>query len=277
LVVCLVLLIAVSLYYLYPRDFFARHFENPVKVSQTSLVYLQQLNKQYGKNEALQLQQIRHQIKLGHLKQAEFDLEAYAKHELSPESREEVTWLQYILAREGFYQLKKSAKGYQEKKRAIAAHLERLLVLTDTEVEQKLLAKDSLALGAEKFSANIYKKLLKQHPDQPIAIYLSAAQATRYSKDYQTSSQYYFKAQQLAKNSADKVKYFISGVSVLEESGDAKKALQAAIDNFNKLPVNKDLSMYIAEVALRANKPAVAQTYLRKVLYQSEENNAEVG
>lgn len=148
-----------------------------------------------------------------------------------------------------------------------------MLALTDTEIEQKLLARDSLALGAVQFSAAMYKKLLHEHPNQPLSIYIAAAKSLRYAKEYKASSQYYFAAKRIAKSVADKEKYFKEGVAVLEEAGSAARALKAANDQIGQLKINVSLAMYLAQVALRANQPADAQRYLSYVLYQKKGNS----
>jgi hypothetical protein len=85
--VVIVIIIVVGLYLLYPRDFFSSHFEKSVKVSKTGLIYLQQLQKHYSKNDDLQMHEIRHLIGLGHISQAESELAEAGKKELSAKNK----------------------------------------------------------------------------------------------------------------------------------------------------------------------------------------------
>lgn len=266
----IVLIVLVSLYFLYPKDFFSKHFSKGVEVSRTSLIYLNQLNRQYKDNKYLKLHQIRHQIELGHVVKASYELEKYSKNKLSSIEKEEVVWLGYILAREQFYQAKKIHRAYAKKKANMLVHLKALLPYTNTELEYKLLAEDSLGLGAPEFNTLIYQKLFKAYPNQPMNVYIRAAQAARYSRAYTQSSRYYFQLQAMEKGEVKKENYFMQAVAVLEESGNAKVALQAAVKNFKGLTVNRKLALFMAKISLRANDPKVAQHYLVQVLYKQE-------
>lgn len=273
IVVVIMVGIGIGLYFLFPTDYFERHFEKKTKISETSLIYLEQLNKQFGDNEELQLNKIRHLIGLGYVKRAKHALKGYKNKNSSPEAQEEVKWLGYILAREEFYKLKKTDPNYASDKKKLAGHLKSLLFLTDTEQEYKLMATDSMSLGIPDFSTQIFKKLFNKYPNQSVTVYVKAARAALYGENYVLSSNYFFKAQALEKSINKKLEYFMAGVSSLEAMGDAKKALLAAQKNIKQLPHSRKLMVFLTKIALRANNTAQAQVYLLQVIYKRKPNH----
>jgi hypothetical protein len=260
------LLIIGGLFLIYPWRHFQAYFDRPVPVSETSLLYLQQLSDKYKDNKQIKLQYISHQLALGYVMKAENSLLEVKKSHLSTAERREVNWLSYILAREKFYSLEKSSGKYAQQKENLIAQLELVWPLATAEADYRQLANDSAALGLLTLANQTYALLIAKYPQQAVDVYVQAAQVAVQAKDFLAGSEYYFKAMNLTKVPQQKSQYFYDAVISMEYNGNAAAALTAAEEYISQVKVDQSLAVFMTKLALRANHPAVAQEYILKAL-----------
>lgn len=262
----ILLLVIGGLFLIYPWRHFQVYFDRPVQVSETSLLYLQQLSNKYQDNKQIKLKYISHQLELGYLIKAQNALDAIKKTQLSMLEQREVNWLSYILARENFYSLKQDSGKYKQSKENLIAQLQIIVPFANDEIDYRRLANDSLALGLPALANELYGVLINKYPKQTVDVYVQAAQAAVQAKDFLIGGQYYFTAMNLTQEQQKKLRYFYDAVVSIEYNGNADMALTAAEKYISQFAVDQQLSVFMTKLALRANHPEVAQAYILQSL-----------
>jgi len=93
-----------------------------------------------------------------------------------------------------------------------------------------------------------------------------AADYARWVNDYQLSADFYFAMKNRVLQQSLERKYFLLGVKTLRSGNLLDEALIAAEKNIHGVEDDQDVLQYLAQLALAANKPKIAQHYIDKAL-----------
>lgn len=266
------ILVLAGLYYLFPRSFYLDYFKNPSPVSDTSLTYLTNLVKDNPDNIALQTRQIEELIALGKLSEANDVLADFKKKPSALSENAMIDWLSYSIAREHFFELKKTNKAYETKRIGLSNAIRQLIIYKIEQKKLMILVKDALAINEPSLALAVYDRLFKLYPYQDADVITNAAQVALSVGDYAKSADYYFRSKNLAMSGIDRRQYFLEGIKALESSGDSHAAFNQAMQEMKNVSLDNALKVYLTELSLRANQATEAQDLIYDVIFPKDNN-----
>jgi len=266
-VVIFVLVITAILVALFPHHMLRKvlTYNQP---SAVSVGYLQAYAKRYPKNTQVLLTLIQQEALLGKINEAQNNITSLKKMKNAQGSvlLAQVNWSDYLILRFKYYQVRNNNIKRNELLQQLRATAKALASAHLTVEQMKTLANDNLAYNQAAVSLGIYEKLAASNKLTTSEEFAQAGNVAMQNNDQHASANFYKDAYDYSLNIADKRKYAKEVMKVLWEGNYLKEALDFA----EKLPDvvidDRDLLLYIAQLAMAANHPDIAQKYALKAL-----------
>jgi outer membrane PBP1 activator LpoA protein len=149
------------------------------------------------------------------------------------------------------------------------------LILRDgaNRLEMETYRTDADRVG-DSATAQRLKLLLKPFTDAPATASApdtpdSSAAAAIANRDYRGAARIYFSEMQRSTNSNQRRRFFLSGVRALQSGNLIAEALAAGESHINGLAKDRETLLFMARLALAANRPERSQLYIRHALGMS--------
>lgn len=175
-------------------------------------------------------------------------------------------WLNYIVLRSIYFS---PLSDSNLKQQAIPIMMNFMMTFkeeTPSENENKILAKDALAMNQTPLALFFFERVVQANPNQPMAFYVEMAKTASWAKQCERSADLYFIAQHKAKQ-LDDIRYlFFSALNALLACNKPKQALELGLQHIDGLSEDSDTYKKLTQVALLANEPAQARDLMLKLI-----------
>lgn len=188
----------------------------------------------------------------------------------SDDVRKKVRQLRYEALRQQLLSLPAGSSEWQRFQPLFAEQVDQLLGQQPSRAEMEKVLADAERVG-DSASAKKLKVLLKPFGDAPAppapdgtpAAHAAAAIAGR---DYRAAARIYFTEMQGSPTARQKRHYFLAGVKALQSGNLVAEALAAGEQRINGLAGDRETLLFMARLALAANRPDRSQFYIRRAL-----------
>lgn len=192
--------------------------------------------------------------------------------------RKNVRQLRYEALRQLLLSLPAGSSEWKRFQPLFAEQVDQLLGRQPTRSEMEKILADAERAG-DGASTRKLKDLLKPYggapplpaPDGTPAARAAAAIAGR---DYRAAAQIYFTEMQNSPNARQKRHFFLAGVRALQSGNLVAEALSAGERHINGLAGDRETQLFMARLALAANRPDRSQFYIRRTLGMPGEGGA---
>lgn len=176
------------------------------------------------------------------------------------------TKLLYFQVKLGEVYAMKPSVQRQENFNLLKNDLKKLLLLPLNQAQQLNLAKIALGLDAPDIALGIYQNVLKNDTAKDPKLYRKIALIALQTKQYQISATYYFQAMDYEKEIEAKRRDLVNGLDVLVQGGLSTQGVDFVLKLPEKLLNNKALLEFLTQFMLAANRPDLAQIYIKRAL-----------
>ena len=269
-VVLFVLIITAILVALFPHHFLRKvlAYNQP---SAVSIGYLQAYAKRYPQNTQILLTLIQQEAQLGKINAAQSSITSLKKMKIASGSVivAQLRWSDYLILRFKYYQAKNNKIKRDELLQQLRATAKTLAGEHLTVEQLKTLAIDNLAYNQAAVSLAIYQRLVASNKLITPEEFAQAGNIAMQNNDQRASADFYRSAYDQSIIMTDKRKYARDVMKVLWEGNFTQEALDFAEKLPDAVIDDRDLLLYIAQLAMAANHPDIAQKYaLKALLYQ---------
>lgn len=267
-VACILLLI------LFPKKVLLNNILHDKNSSPLTIIYLKDLIKHNPDNTQYKISLIQQEISLGHLNIAKQLLEQYKDFDWSSAERWTLQFLSYKIHRIETFAL----KSHTAKRIDAEQTLKKLLMILQQSPNLSgsdaiLLGDDALAMNEPAVALSFYQQVLKKQHQLPVSFYAKVGQAGLYVSDYQTSASFYLLALKNSKSIDKQQLYFMKAMDSFRAGKQFDKAL-VLLPRYDKLINNKSTLMYVINLALNANQPALAEQYASRLWMLLSKNSS---
>lgn len=192
--------------------------------------------------------------------------------------RKKVRQMRYEALRQQLLSLPAGSDEWQHFQPLFAEQVDQLLALKPNRAEMEKILADAERTG-DGASARKLKDLLKPYGDAPPAPAPDGTPAARAAaaiagRDYRTAAQIYFTEMQGSPTARQKRQFFLAGVRALQSGDLVAEALAAGERHINGLTGDRETLLFMARLALAANRPDRSQFYIRHALGMPGEGSA---
>jgi len=269
-VICFVLIITAILVALFPRHLLKKvlAYNQP---SAVSIGYLEGFEKRYPQNTQILMTLIQQEAQLGQITQAQNNVTYLKKMKIAPgpAMSAQFRWTDYLILRFKYYH----ASNNKIKKDELLQQLRttaKALASEPLTVEQlKTLAKDNLAYNQAAVSLEIIQELMDTNKLTTPEEFALGGNIAMQNNEQRASANFYMGAYNISVTMTDKRKYAREVIKVLWAGNFLHEAL-GFVDSLPDAVIDdRDLLLYIAQLAMAANHPEIAQKYaLKALLYE---------
>ncbi len=268
-------LLLLLLLFLFPKQLLIKSLINNPNPSALSIIYLRNLAALQPQNMELKLALAEQELKLGNVSNTANIIAPYIT--LSPHSPEQwkVLWLHYQVTKTQAFALPEKSPVRLADEKILRQLLPILAQSPDSNVQMiDSLAQDALALGEVKTALILYKTAAKFPGHNSPEFFAQAGKTALFISDYQDSAEFYLLAMQKSTSIDDQRNYFIAALKSLMAGAKFNDALKFSEKNINGLAKDPTTLIFLAKMALSADKPDVAQRYIKRVLqFKSSETH----
>lgn len=129
-----------------------------------------------------------------------------------------------------------------------------------------LLARQARGLNDAELAARYYRQLIERDPAHASGWLVDLAQTELGSGRYAAAADAWFEAQKHAANLEQRRARFMAGAQALQAGNDPVAAIQAANTHLGDLADDPDTLRYLANLALAAGRPDLAEKYVKRLL-----------
>lgn len=278
------------LFLIFPQKLLVRRIVQEQHPSPLTIAYLKDLIAKNPENNNYKISLAKIELKMGHLRKAHRLIEPYLLHpmdfKLSQGEQKNLHLLHYRLIRIKTFKLSPKDSQRSQFEKLLEQKLEFMQNMNNLNARQAAyLGRDALALNQPHLAIKFYQIVLDRaeachlrkknamqatcHQMLSVHSYERAAQSAMYVSQYEMSAKFYLLARDQSKGIDLQRKFFIKAVKSLQSSGDVKKALLFAQQNINELREDPATLRYLVRIALKANRPKLAEQYIVLLLKQS--------
>ena len=188
----------------------------------------------------------------------------------SEDVRKKVRQMRYEALRQQLLALPAGSSEWKRFQPLFAEQIDQLLAQKPTRSEMEKVLADAQGTG-DSTSAQKLKALLKPYGDAPPAPKPDNTPAARAAaaiagRDYRAAARIYFAEMQGSPAARQKRHYFLAGVRALQSGNLVAEALTAGELHINGLAGDRETLLFMARLALAANRPDRSQFYIRRAL-----------
>lgn len=244
----------------FPEKNLKYHLLKPMKAEPIAAYYLEKLVALYPQDHPLKLALIEQQIELHQWQRASANINELAKN---PQWINDVNYLRFILAYYQAYQLpKNNTRDFSFKQLRI--DIKKLYLQQQLTNNQILtLAKSALSLELPGLALRYYERL---GSIENIILLKQIAATALQTSQYAISAQYYMLAMSYEKDLELKRNDVVSALSALQAGGLFAQGITLINTLPEKLIQNKVMLIYLSNFMLKANRPDLAEIYIKKAL-----------
>lgn len=189
---------------------------------------------------------------------------------LSTDQRKTSHRMRYQALRQHLLSLPADSSGRSRTQQQFASQIELLLREGASQPELETYRADAVRVG-DSASAQRLQALLKPAKEVAIAAAAPSAPASGASAaialgDYRGAAEFYFAAMQKSSGLRQRRHLFLSGVRALQSGNLMAEALAAGESRINDLAEDRETLLFMARLALAANRPDRSQVYIRRAL-----------
>ncbi|NNM59043.1 MAG: hypothetical protein HKM04_04445 [Legionellales bacterium] len=274
MVILFTLLLALVMFLLYPKAQVLKKMANSSEVSPISVIYLNGLIQREPDNFYYRFLLVSQDIALGYWRDAASQLYFLEKNTDKANSnfQTHILWLNFELNLNLAYQKKVGTLDRVEAENKAYTYLTQLIPIEMSQPSLDTLATAALGLNHPESAILIYQKILNLYPIQSKSMLVQIAHTALMSGSYQLSGDLYFKVAHMAKTLPETRKYILLGLQ-------AYQADQLYTVGFNQLAafqnpylIDSHMAMVLTKFALAANRPDMAEKYVKQVLASQGEN-----
>lgn len=234
--------------------------QNPVMAS-----YLQAFHANAPQNVPLYLQLLQQDAALGRVSKVRSAVIAYKSTHppLDQQTELQFRWVEYLLFRFKAYQ---SSKPTTQKR---IMYLKRLRDMANALADQplpvnqlKILAHDSVGLGLPTLALHIYENLLQQHQLVTGEDYAEAGLLAMQNNKPLESANFYWHAYDVSRKLPLRRRYAFNALAALWSGDSVQQSLAAARSLPAIITNGQEQKIYLAKLALAANRPGLALDYV---------------
>lgn len=202
----------------------------------------------------------------------------HLKEPLSPDVEKMISQMRYEALRQHLHSLPPGGKEWKRFQPLFAGQIELALREGATGAELETFRADAEHAG-DNATAQRLQTLLKPPaaaaaasppPDTPAA---RAAEAIA-GRDYRAAARIYFSEMRNSNDSRQKRQFFLAGVRALQSGNLVAEALTAGEQHINGLAADRETQLFMARLALAANRPDRSQFFIRRALGMPGEEGA---
>lgn len=221
--------------------------------------YLEQLVQYHPTKTDIRIALIKQQIGLYNWNDAQAEINILKKN---ADMQTETRLLEFLLAYTKVYQMPKGIERnntFNVLRTEVATFANVKLSIT----QLIMLADISLNLGLPKLALDFYQKV---GPINDVVLLRHIAVTALQSSQYAISAKYYMLAEEREKTLEDKRIDVISALGALQQGSVFSMGIDIIIHLPDDLVNNKAMLLYLAKFTLAANRPDLAQSYIKRAL-----------
>ncbi|MFM0736208.1 tetratricopeptide repeat protein [Paraburkholderia xenovorans] len=198
------------------------------------------------------------------------------QHSNDPAARQGALAIRVSIAQQRLYALKPDDPARAARMRELDAVL-REAAAYQWDIEQlAVLARQARGLNDSELAARYYRQLIQRDPAHASGWLIDLAQTELGNGRYAAAADAWFDAQRHASTLDERRKRFMAGVQALQAGNDPVAALQAANTHLGDLADDPDTLRYLANLALAAGRPDLAERYVKRLLKMSSVTPREI-
>ncbi|SAL24045.1 hypothetical protein AWB69_01718 [Caballeronia udeis] len=186
-----------------------------------------------------------------------------------PAARQSALAMRISLAEQRLYALKNNDLARDARLRELDAVLHEALAYRWDNEQLGLLARQARALNDNELAAHYYAQLADSDPSHSGDWLVALAQTQLASGQYVAAANALFKAQARATSLDQRRTLFLAGLHALQAGNDPVAAIQAAATHLGPLAGDPETLRYLANLALAAGRPDLAEQYVKRLLKMS--------
>lgn len=186
-----------------------------------------------------------------------------------PAARQSALAIRISLAEQRLYALKTDDPARGARLGELDAVLREAVMYHWDNEQLGLLARQARALNDSELAARYYTQLVDSDPSHSGDWLVALAQTLLGSSQYAAAANAFFKAQARATNLDQRRALFIAGLRALQAGNDPVAAIQAAAAHLGMLANDPETLRYLANLALAAGRPDLAERYVKRLLKMS--------
>ncbi|MFN3375165.1 MAG: tetratricopeptide repeat protein [Burkholderiaceae bacterium] len=267
LIALLASMVGGGLWMLYPRQDLERRLAEATE-SALSVAYLHNLLRSDPQNPQLRLLLARRQLAHGELDEARKTLEP-ALQSPQPEVRRDALWVLWELSYTEYQRTPESEPDLRARRlTALHAQLQTLAQEQWPLERQMALMRLAAQLGERQLSARISREIAldPHHPMDAEPRYERAAREALSVGDYAGSADLYLLARRATQDPERARAYFLAAVRALQSGNRPREALDLAQREIGVLENDREILIFMTELARAAGRPDVADRYVRQLL-----------
>jgi hypothetical protein len=253
----------VLMYALFPKQRLMELALTDPEPQPMALYYIKQLSQADSTNHQLRIALVKQQIGNNEWRDARRELDILAKE---PGEKNQVRWLNYRLQSGYAYSLLATNPKRETAMQLAKKEAQGVMDLAITPILQKQLASDLLGFGDPAGSLKLYLRMATTMPTLDRDFILQVAKVASFAGNHKVSGDYYFLAASEMTNLKEKRSTILLALQAYQGGGLLEQGLTAV----NKLPetVTDDDALldFLTSYALAANRPDLAQAYVRRSL-----------
>jgi len=252
--------------FFFPKQEILRRVENQKIADRAAKEYVDNLIQLYPHNKSLKLVRADQNIKLGDIAKAVKEIVPFVVARPATKEEWQAFWLYYQIVRIETYATPEVSpmRGVGLKK--MQEMLGQLINHITSGSQLVVLANDAIALGKPDMALLLYQRMLNVDLDENVRVYVKAAKFALSQGDYRLSSELYFIAKNEATTVEDKRMYLIAGLKSLQSGDLLVEAVNAAEKHVGDLSDDRATLIFLTKLALAANKPELAEKYVKKAI-----------
>lgn len=251
---------------LYPEKSLLRLLSAPDVTSPAQQRYLEALVQLRNGDSNLVVPLVRSYLAGGCTEKAARALSYHRGDRLSPEQEQILRGLRYELRRQELELLDAGEPGWDEARRQYAELIEELRQAGASPAELARFINDARHAGDEQTARRLEGLLGPHSSHQEDGSVQSAAALALGRGDYRAAAGFYFQGMAAAASRDDQRRLFLSGIRTLQSGNLLQEALAAAEKYQQPLSGDRQTLLALTRLALSANRPDLAQSYVRRAL-----------
>nr|WKF61562.1 hypothetical protein HUO10_006093 [Paraburkholderia busanensis] len=186
-----------------------------------------------------------------------------------PAARQGALAIRVSIAQQRLYALKNDDPARAARMRELDALLREAVDYRWDNEQLALLARQARGLNDSDLAARYYRQLVQRDPAHASGWLVDLAQTELGSGRYALAADAWFDAQRHAGDLDERRARFIAGVKALQAGNDPVAAIQAANAHLGDLADDPATLRYLANLALAAGRPDLAEQYVKRLLKMS--------
>ncbi|WCM24593.1 tetratricopeptide repeat protein [Paraburkholderia bryophila] len=186
-----------------------------------------------------------------------------------PAARQGALAIRVSIAQQRLYALRADDPARAARLRELDALLREAAPYTWDNEQLALLARQARELNDSELAARYYRQLIQRDPAHASGWLVDLAQTELGNGRYAAAANAWFEAQQHADDRDQRRARFIAGVKALQAGNDPLAAIQAANAHLGDLADDPATLRYLANLALAAGRPDLAEQYVKRLLKMS--------